>query len=172
MDLLDYPTVDVVGDVFDVLGRIPDGAVAAVHSAHFLEHVSDVPALLEELARTIRPGGTLDAVVPHFSNPYYYSDLTHRSQFGLYTLSYLAEDPLHRRTVPSYERAPSFRIRSVRLRFKSPRPFYGRYAAKRVVEGVVNSSRWTREFYEENLTWLLPCYEIHFALERLQPVAG
>ena len=171
VDLLDLPDVDLVGDVMDVLGAIPDGVLEGVYSSHFFEHVESVPALLDELARVIRVGGELDVIVPHFSNPYYYSDLTHRSFFGLYSFSYLARDTLFRREVPSYGREARFVLRSAQLRFKSPRPFYGRYAAKRMIQVAVNASRWTREFYEENLTYLIPCYEIRFKLERADSAA-
>jgi hypothetical protein len=30
----------------------------------------------------------------------------------------------------------------------------------------VNSSMFAKEFYEENLCWLLPCYELHYELRR------
>ena len=166
VDVLDYPGVDVVGDVFDVLEAIPDSSLAGVHSSHFMEHVSDVERLIVELARVIRPGGRLDVIVPHFSNPYYYSDPTHRSQFGLYTFSYLALDPLLRRRVPTYQRDLAFELRNIRLRFKSPPPFVVRYALKRMFEVLVNLSVWTQEFYEENLSQIVPCYEVEFGLLR------
>jgi SAM-dependent methyltransferase len=167
VDLLDYPGVDVVGDAFDVLGSIPDAALAGVCSSHFFEHVEDVPRLLAELARVIRPGGRLDVTVPHFSNPYYYSDLTHKSMYGLYTFSYWAVDPIFRRRVPTYRRELAFELQSVRLRFKSPPPFVVRYALKRAFESLVNLSAWTQELYEENLSQLVPCYELDFRLLRL-----
>ena len=168
VDVLDYPEVDVVGDAFEVLARVPDGALEGVYSSHFLEHIDDIRSLLDELARTLRSGAILEIVVPHFSNPYFYSDPTHRSSFGLYTFSYLAEDRTYRRGVPNYGYSSAFWLRSVRLRFKSSPPFYGRYAIKRVIEVLVNATRWTQEFYEENLCYLLPCYELHFVLERLK----
>ncbi|MCC6992464.1 MAG: methyltransferase domain-containing protein, partial [Acidobacteria bacterium] len=81
VDALDFEGVDVVGDVFDVLAAIPDGAVDAVHSYHFLEHVEPLGGIVRELARVLSPGGLLHTVVPHFSNPYFYSDYTHRQTF-------------------------------------------------------------------------------------------
>lgn len=166
VDLLDHPTVDIVGDIREVLARIAGGALGGARSAHFFEHVDDVPGLLDELVRTLRPGAQLEVIVPHFSNPYFHSDPTHRTTFGLYSFSYFAQDPLHRREVPSYVRRDGLILRSVRLRFRSPRPFYGRYAFKRVIETLVNATRWSRELYEENLCYLVPCYEIRFVLER------
>ena len=167
VDVIDYPGVDVVGDIGDVLAQIPNGALGGVYTSHFFEHVDDLPALLDEIARTLADGALLEVIVPHFSNPYFYSDPTHRAPFGLYTFSYFASDRLHRRAVPDYCRKPEFELRAVTLGFKSPRPFYGRYAFKRVVGSLVNLTTWTREFYEENLCYLVPCYEVRYVLARV-----
>lgn len=166
VDALDFDGVDVLGDVFDVLAALPDACVDAVHSYHFLEHISPLQGVIQEMARVLKPGGLLHAVVPHFSNPYYYSDYTHRQPFGLYSFSYLAADPLLRRRVPRYQLDTRLELEDVRLGFKAPPPFYVRYALRRVVGAVVNSTRWTQEWYEAGWTGLLPCYEIDFALRK------
>jgi SAM-dependent methyltransferase len=169
VDMLDYPAVDIVGDAFDVLASIPASTLAGVCSSHFFEHVRDVPKLIAELARVIRPQGYLDITVPHFSNPYYYSDLTHKTMYGLYTFSYWSVDRLFRRRVPTYQRDLAFELVSVELRFKSPPPFVTRYLLKRTFGMLVNLSCWTQEFYEENLSQIIPCYELEFRLARLDP---
>ena len=167
IDAIDYPAVDVVGDVFDVLARIPGGSVKAIYSYHALEHLTDLERLMSELRRVVVTGGRLNAVVPHFSNPYFYSDYTHRTAFGLYSFSYLASDSLFRRRVPRYVRDTGFRLQDVRLRFKAGRPFYVRHAFALLIGGVVNSTRMTQELYERAFCYLFPCYEIEFDLVRV-----
>jgi SAM-dependent methyltransferase len=166
VDLLDHPTVDIVGDVFEVLPEIGDGALGSVKTSHFLEHIEDLDGLMRELARVLSPGGTVEAVVPHFSNPYYYSDPTHRRFFGLYTFSYMCSEELFRRRVPQYGTPLPMRVTSVDLVFQSTRPFYARHALKRALGFVFNLSRFSKEFYEENLTWLFPCYSVRYVLTR------
>jgi ubiquinone/menaquinone biosynthesis C-methylase UbiE len=166
VDLIPHEGVDIVGDVFEVLAGVPDGAIDEVFSSHFLEHVEDVELLLRQIVRVLRPGGRLELVVPHFSNPYFYSDLTHRHHFGLYSLAYLMETTMFSRAVPSYGDRLPLALEDVRLVFKSPRPFYGRYAIKRAIGALVNLSRWTQEVYEENFAWMAPCYEIRYELVR------
>ncbi len=166
IDRRDLPGVDLVGDVFDVLGEVPTGAAASVASSHFFEHVPDLERLMAELARVLRPGGRLEVVVPHFSNPYFYSDPTHHRFFGLYTFSYWAEDRLHRRRVPHYTPRVSFDLERVDLVFKAPRPFYLRWAFCRLFGLVFNAAPAFREFYEGTLTGLVPCYEIRYRLVR------
>ena len=91
VDALDYPDVDVVGDVYDVLARMPDGSVDAVYSYHFVEHLPDLARFIAGLRRVVRHGGRVLTVVPHFSNPYFYSDYTHHNHFGLYTFAYFSK---------------------------------------------------------------------------------
>ncbi len=166
VDLRDLPGVDVVGDVFDVLARIPDGSVDEVHSYHFLEHLDRIDRLVHQLARIVKPGGRVTTVVPHFSNPYYYSDPTHRTPFGLYSFSYLARDELFSRRVPQYGGDSGFRLVRARLVFKAPRPFVVRYAIARAIGVVVNSCTFAQELYEGVLSPWLPCYEVEFVLSR------
>lgn len=168
IDRVDHEEVDVVGDVFDVLMLIPDAAIPFVFSSHFMEHIDRVDLLIEELGRVIMPGGRLETVVPHFSNPYYYSDVTHRTPFGLYSMSYFAIGDPFKRKVPLYARPPLFDLTGVDLVFKSPRPFYGRYAMHKVIQPIVNLSRATKEFYEENIAPWFPCYELRFLMTRLE----
>lgn len=167
IDRLDLPGVDVVGDVLDVLQGIPGGTVAEIYSSHFLEHIDDLDGMLAEMARVLRPGGRLEVIVPHFSNPYFASDPTHRRAFGLYTFSYLTAGAPLRRQVPRYGDDLPLRLQRVELGFKSAPPFYGRHVFKRAVGLLVNLSSWTREFYEENLVYFVPCYELRFSLIRL-----
>jgi SAM-dependent methyltransferase len=166
IDALELPGVDLVGDVFDVLAAFPTASVDAVGSYHFFEHVDDLRRLLAELARVQKPGTELKIVVPHFSNPWFYSDYTHRRFFGLYTFCYLARSSLFRRAVPTYGLESGFELVDVRLSFKSTRPFYVRHGVKRILGAAFNATTWLKEFYEENLCWLFPCYEIDFRLRR------
>ncbi len=166
VDALDFEAVDVVGDVYEVLALIPDGVVDAVHSYHFLEHVGALDRIVMEIARILRPGGILHAVVPHFSNPYFYSDYTHRQAFGLYSFSYLAEDRLFRRRVPRYGVDLGIALVDVQLGFKAAPPFYLRHGLRRALGLLVNSSRWTQEWYEAGWTGWFPCYEVDFTVAR------
>jgi SAM-dependent methyltransferase len=166
VDALDFDGVDVVGDIYDVLALLPGGCVDAVHSYHFLEHVDGLARITMELARVLRPGGVLHAVVPHFSNPYFHSDYTHRQAFGLYSFSYLCDDRLFRRRVPRYQLDTGLELEDVRLRFKASPPFYVRHALRQALGVLVNSSRLTQEWYEAGWTGWFPCYEIDFTARR------
>jgi ubiquinone/menaquinone biosynthesis C-methylase UbiE len=164
VDILDHDEVDIVADVHDVFDELPAAAISSIYTSHFVEHIDDLEAFLGQCARVLVPGGSVDIIVPHFSNPYYFSDPTHKTFFGLYTLCYFAESRLFSRTVPTYGHDLDFSLSSVDLIFTSPKPFYGRYGFKKAVGSVFNSCRYMKEFWEENLCYVVPCYEIHFHL--------
>ena len=166
VDVLDYPGVDIVGDVYEVLATFPAKSVDAVYSYHFIEHVPDVPKLIGELGRIVKIGGHVEFVAPHFSNPYFYSDPTHRNHFGLYTFCYFASRSPFARSVPIYNHKLDFEIIKVDLTFKSSRPFVFRYGIKRTIGLIFNSCTFFKEFYEENLCYLFPCYEVCYKLRR------
>jgi hypothetical protein len=167
VDMLDGPAVDVVGDVLEVLRALENGSVEEVYSSHLFEHIDDLSGLVAELERVLALRGRLHVVVPHFSNAYYYSDPTHRRPFGLYTFSYFADDPVLRRRVPTYGHVPRLRLESARLNFRSSVEFRLRYRLKAMLGRGVNSSTWLKEFYEENLAGILPCYELEFELVKV-----
>ena len=166
VDTISYACVDLVGDVFDVLFLLPDESVDGIYTSHFLEHIADLPKLLGEIERVLKPGALIKVVVPHFSNAYFYSDPTHKITFGLYTFCYFAESNLFSRKVPHYGRSPKLTLSKVKLNFKSDRPFYFRYAFKRAVGLLVNISTYTQEFYEDLFTGIVSCYEIEFTLRK------
>lgn len=168
VDVLDDESVDLVGDALEALQALPAGCARLVTSSHFMEHVPDPGRMLDEMSRLLEAGGEIEVIVPHFAHPYYHSDPTHANGigFGLYTMSYLARDPLFSRSVPGYVRREHLTLTRVDLRFKAARPFYGRYAFKRIVGALFNSCRYLQELWEENLCYVFPCYEIRYVLER------
>jgi len=168
VDMIDYPCVDIVGDIAEVLAALPRRSISTIRSFHCLEHLDHVGDVLRKMEAALAVNGMAEIVVPHFSNPYFYSDYTHRQFFGLYTFSYLATDTLFKRKVPQYQAATRLRLVEVALEFKSTPPFYGRHAVKRAIGKVVNSCRAAQEFYEEMLCWIFPCHEIRYVLQKVE----
>lgn len=166
IDQLDFDGVDIVGEVFAVLAQFPDATAHSVYSAHFFEHVADLPRLLSEVARIMSPDALLTLVVPHFSNPFYHSDPTHRTPFGLYSMAYFCQQSLFARGVPRYGIDLPLSLERVDLGFKSYPPRYLRHAWKKSLGVLFNSSMYMKELYEENLCWLLPCYEVRYELRK------
>jgi len=167
IDILEYEGVDIQGDIYDVLKKIPDNRISAVYSYHFFEHVNNVEKLLAEVDRVLIVGGRFIVVVPHFSNPYFYSDYTHLNFFGLYSFSYFSQDHIFSRKVPHYQKNINFKLQAVKLIFKSPKPFYFRWGIKKIAQFFFNLNTYLKELYEEFFCYLIPCYEIKFVIKKI-----
>lgn len=167
IDLIDTPDVDIVGDVFEVLSAIEPGSIKAIFAYHFLEHISDLKRLLIEFERVMARGGELKLVVPHFSSPYFYSDPTHKTFFGLYTFCYFTDRHPFVRKVPIYGRSLDFEVLSIDLEFKAERPFYIRYAIRKMIGLFFNASNALKELYEDMFSNIFSCYEVCYRLRKI-----
>ena len=88
IDAINTEAADIIADISQGLNFLPDNSVDIIYSNHVLEHFDDLGFIMGEIYRVLKPGGKTIGQVPHFSNPYYYSDPTHKTTFGLYTFSY------------------------------------------------------------------------------------
>jgi hypothetical protein len=122
--------------------------------------------MMKEIYRTIKPGGKIEIVVPHFSNPYFYSDFTHKRFFGLYSFSYFSSDQKRqRRKVPFYNFPFEFEIVSKKLIFKSPLCSVLNLYKKHITQGIFNASPLMQEIYESMFSGSIRCAEIRFILK-------
>jgi SAM-dependent methyltransferase len=151
-------------DVIHDLGTFPypfaDNEFDEIVCRHVIEHVPDVLGFVNELHRITKPGGVLKILTPHYSNPDWATDPTHRNHFNSYSLTCF---------VPS----------------RTPFPFYTPAELKPLtthvslanlwralgMEFVVNldqrwpSFRFTRKFWEFYLSSIFRGKELYFELE-------
>jgi SAM-dependent methyltransferase len=78
---------DVIHDLGQVPYPFPDDEFDLVVSNHVAEHVPDVMAFITELYRITRPGGTIKLLMPHYTNPDWANDPTHRNHFNSYSFN-------------------------------------------------------------------------------------
>lgn len=157
VDRIDLPGVDIVADVEEGLDFLPDSSVDEIYARSFFEHVQDFEGLMSEILRVLKKGGKVFVFVPHFSNPYYYSDPTHKRFFGLYSFYYFVDSKYQlKRKVPTYYFDTKIRILSLKLIFDSPF-FFGRII-KKILGVIFNMSSFFQEWYEEDFCYIFPCY--------------
>ncbi len=163
IDHLDMPNVDIVADLEQGLPFLPDNSVDSIHSKSLLEHIDNFDVLMKDIWRVLKPEGRKHLFVPHFSNPYYYSDSTHRRFFGLYSFEYFSgSQSRYKRKVPSFYHEYGFVTERLRLVFTSP--WRTRKLLKRTAQRIFNLNGWLQEFYEENLCYMIPCSGIEAVL--------
>jgi len=95
IDILSLPGVDLVRDVDRHGLPFSDGTIAAVHSAHFLEHVRDLVFVMNEIHRVCADGAIVTLVVPTLLGPWAAADPTHVRLFNARSFGYFtgAEAP-------------------------------------------------------------------------------
>lgn len=165
IDAIPISGVDMVANLEEGLLFIPDNSVDEVISVHFLEHITNLEFLIKEIHRVLKPNGIHKVVVPHFSNPHYYSDITHKKFFGLYTFDYYAtDDSKLKRKVPPFYNDIKFHITKRRLVFKSQFLFRNLFK-KWILTKLFNLNRYMQEYYEECLTGIFACSEIVFEMK-------
>jgi SAM-dependent methyltransferase len=149
LDVLPYPFEN---DEFDeVIGR------------HVIEHVRDPMAVMQELHRITRAGGLVRLVAPHWTNPDFATDLTHRNHLNSYSFRTLTED----RAVFSFYTDVRFRQREARVTVLNLWKVFG-------FELLINADhrfpalRFLRKFWEQYLNSVVRGKEVHFALEVLK----
>jgi SAM-dependent methyltransferase len=164
LDQLELEGVDIVADLNQPFDLLPDNCAEHIFSCHTLEHVEKLLPLLGEIHRITRPGGLIEIIVPHFSDPYAYSDPTHVRFFGLYTMSYFVDTGKqpHRRKVPAFYSSTRFEIESVYLAFHRSNPIDRIFVP--LFRYLVNASAWSQSFYERRLSWLFPAEEIRYRM--------
>jgi hypothetical protein len=171
VDQVELPHVDIVADLNEPLSLLPDDSVEEIYTRHTLEHVAALLPLMGELHRVVRPGGRIEIVVPHFSNPYGYSDPTHLRFFGLYSFYYFSdESDQPRRKVPSFYIPQRFVVESVRVH-PLKQSFLSRLFAP-TVKRLINRSLPLLDWYERVLCRWVPADSIQFVLRPKKPAAA
>jgi SAM-dependent methyltransferase len=163
VDRAELPGVDILADLNEPFADLPADCVEEVCTRHTLEHVEKLLGLLAEVHRITQPGGRVTVVVPHFSNPYAYSDPTHVRFFGLYSFYYFcapADQP--RRKVPSFYLPQRFRVERVTLNLMSAG--VADKVVKAVVQPLVNRGPGWQDWYERRLCRWFPASSIKYVL--------
>ncbi len=156
IDKVDLPNVDIVADIEEGLPFLPDNSVEELHCRSVLEHIENFEFLMLEIIRVLKKDGKAFIFVPHFSNPYYYSDYTHKRHFGLYSFYYFVESKNQlKRKVPEFYTNIRINIISMKLVFRSP--FWVSRKFKKLFGFFMNLHSSVMEFYELHLCYICPC---------------
>jgi SAM-dependent methyltransferase len=171
LDWIEMPGVDVVADLNEPFTELPDNSVEAIYTHHTFEHVVNFLPLLKEVHRVVVPDGRVEVVVPHFSNPYGYSDPTHVRFFGLYTFYYFADEADQpRRKVPAFYLPERFAVKSVDITLMPTLLLFK--PVRRLATKIVNSSIWLLDWYERSWCRHFPADSMRYVLRVKKSVSS
>jgi SAM-dependent methyltransferase len=151
-------------DVIHDLGAVPypfaDDEFDLIVSNHVVEHLPDMMAFMQELYRITKHGGRIKLLTPHYTNPDWASDPTHRNHINSYTFNVFVPD---KQLFPFYTEI-NLRIINVHVSLANLWRALG-------IEFVVNldqqfpSMRFTRKFWEHYLSYIFRGKELRFEFE-------
>ncbi len=154
---------DVIHDLGDIPYPFADDEFDEVVCRHVAEHVPDVISFVTEIYRITKPGGRIKIVTPHYSNPDWATDPTHRNHLNSYSFNCFIDE---RQLFPFY----------TDVKLKPIRTYVSLANLWRAVglEFIVNldqhwpSFRFTRKFWEFYLCTVIRGKELSFELEAMK----
>jgi SAM-dependent methyltransferase len=78
---------DVLHDLGEFPYPFPDNEFDMIVSYHVIEHLPDVMGFVHEMYRITKHGGRIKLVTPHYTNPDWPSDPTHKNHFNSYSFN-------------------------------------------------------------------------------------
>lgn len=151
---------DVIHDLGDIPYPFADDEFDEVVSNHVVEHIPDVMAFMSELYRITKHGGRIKLLTPHYTNPDWASDPTHRNHFNSFTFNVFMPE---RQLFPFY----------TQVHLKPVRVYVSLANLWRAlgIEFLVNLDqksprfRFTRKFWEHYLSYIFRGKELRFEFE-------
>jgi SAM-dependent methyltransferase len=151
-------------DVIHDLGVTPypfaDDEFDQIVSNHVVEHLPDVMAFVSELYRITKHGGRIKLLTPHYTNPDWASDPTHRNHINSYTFNVFMPE---RQLFPFYT---TVHLKPIRV-YVSLANLWRSLG----IEFLVNldnkrpALRFTRKFWEHYLSYIFRGKELQFEFE-------
>lgn len=164
---LDY-NPKTAADVIHDLGVFPypfeDNEFDRIVTRHVIEHVPDVVGFVEELHRITKPGGKIEIVTPHYTNPDWAADPTHRNHLNSYSFTSFIEEKV---IFDFYTEA--------RLKIDDLRVTLGNLWKALGIEFLVNLDRrhprwrFTRKFWEHYLSTIMRGKDLYFVFVVVKP---
>ncbi|MBC8500874.1 MAG: class I SAM-dependent methyltransferase [Nanoarchaeota archaeon] len=154
VDVAKLPGVDVVHDLDKFPYPFKKNHFDEVFCKHFLEHVEDLFAVLEEINRLLKPQGRLKVIAPYFSGQGAFNDPQHKRFFTYKTFDYFSEK--------GYYSKAKFKIIRKRIFFFSGKSFMNSKFYSLPFDFIINLFPL---FYQRFFCWVFPSSEIHYLLE-------
>lgn len=166
IDKLNLNNTDIVTDIEEGLTFLDDKSVDKIYSNNLLEHIKNLDTVIKEIHRILKNKGKFYCTVPHFSNPYFYSDPTHVRFFGYYNFYYYADKQSMnklKRKVPNFYNNIKFEIVTQKLIFNSP--FKIQRILLKIFQIIINKNIYLQEFYERHLCGMIKADKIYTILK-------
>jgi len=154
LDISERVEPDLVWNLEQYPYPFEDSKFSTIECFDVIEHLQDIPKVMEEFHRILEPGGIVKVTTPHFSCANSYIDPTHK-----YHLSYFSLDYFCKGHKLSYYSSAQFRIKARHLQFQG-----GRFN-RSIISRIANQFPKT---YEQRYAWLFPAWFLYFEIEAIK----
>lgn len=164
IDCVKMDGIDVVWDINKIPLPFKDGEFDVIITRHVLEHITELPKMLDELHRILKIGGKLRIWVPHYSSPLAYTCPEHVKFFSIQMFDFYY--PKERAIAPSYwDSNPGFRLTKKRLNYTAE---FATNSAMKALGNILNPIiNWNHKFFEKFLAGIIICDECYFELTKI-----
>ncbi|RMH59438.1 MAG: class I SAM-dependent methyltransferase [Zetaproteobacteria bacterium] len=144
---------DIVYDLTQFPYPFEDSSFELIWCSHFLEHFQDLPRIMEEFYRLLKPGGRVAINTPHFSSVEAYRHWQHCHYFAKGSFDYFCED--------SHE----WEFYNCRYRLLESKIFFDDLSNCLGIGWLANRFSWP---YERRFAWIFPASSVYFVLEAIK----
>jgi hypothetical protein len=169
VDILKSKDIDILADASKL--PLKTDCVSEIYSSYALEHIQDQLAVIHEMWRVCSDGAKITLILPHFSNPAYYDDLTHKYLYSTRTFEHYDQE-LHELTGhPNYLPEVNLKVTKAELRWWPPQVIERKSRLKQIIlntlNGVINYLANAHPFLCERIwcRWVGGFYEVDFSLK-------
>lgn len=156
---------DVIHDLGDFPYPFADDEFDLIVSSHSIEHIPDVMGFIAELYRITKPNGRIKIATPHYTNPDWANDPTHRNHFNSYSFNVF---------IPEKQNFAFY----TDVKLKPVRTYVSLANLWRAlgIEFLVNLDqkapklRFARKFWEHYLSYIFRGKELHFEFEVIKEI--
>lgn len=163
-----FPLKDV--DVIHNLNSIPwpfEGEkFDRIVFSHSISHLSDLPLVIEECHRLLKPDGLIEIVAPHYSSDNFNTDPTHRIHLGFRSMNYFVNN-----TDFGYRYISDsicFKLVKAAISFREADTSWRKTTKLNLLKaiGIEWSVNKFPRIYERFFCWVLPASEVYFLLQK------
>ncbi len=151
LDLSSEVNPDIVWNLNTIPYPFEDNSFSEIECFDVIEHVDNIPPVLEEFHRILQPNGLIKLTTPHFSCANSFIDPTHRWHLSYFSFDYFSDE--HKL---SYYSKAKYKIKKKHIQFQGGR--FNRSLVSRLANKFPHS-------YEQKYTWIFPAWYLYFELE-------
>lgn len=156
IDKFQYEGVDIVADLNVFPWPLSDIEFDEIHFNSCLEHLVDIPAVMEEVYRISKPNAKVYISAPHFTSADCFVDVTHKHFFSVFSFDYFIYD-----IKGSFVKSCKYKILKKRIEFWE---LHEKIKIKPYFLIEMFANKFPR-IYERFFAFIFPARAIHIVLE-------